>query len=1005
GVDGVPSSAPSILSGFNAKTNMGLDAAGTCLPEDTAYSYLDWVYFSTEFDDDADPLEFKDGDLLVHRLSFSSSQNALILTNSQLTGYRTDEYGLDGVDLYPGIIDVEPTNTPAPTFTFTPTIFIPTGDEGCVSAGDVFTTEASGLSSINLGAVMIYQSFLPSDNPDMLGDPIDLSVVDCSDDGKLDVWVPWTEAGASQLAAIQLSPNLCGGSAPQQVEVILKHGYECKLNAYDDAGNLVATAAASSDTSVQTLTLTSASGIRIIEIVGAEICILEICWECEIEEEPTPTYTPTEEDEGLGPDDGIRFYQVDFQYENAQWENSSWGRMEIDPQILFEKRKIRQGFLNVYSDLGWHVVNMPITEQSLNEGLVSTYLNLGLVDPNELEDINKEERDAYLREKSALLTEFSAYVAYTEQPLEKPLSGKLALFPLEEKWIWNAQGVSDQAVYILDIPPVIVQIPDFVWEFLFESHTQPQSANVECAYNQCFPMSISNSLQYLENEFGLGVPHNHVMGLKGDNSLVGQLDSYANRSVTDRRHGSGTWFTPMVNGKFKYLSDNNLNNSLIHKYQGRGWGSPPTQALPTGDYSAHGSTLQDEGAAVTFDWICEQIKSGEDVELVFSYDDAAGNATGGHAVRVFECGRILGKPYVKYLHDSNQGNDSAGLETVQVYVEDLDGDGMLNLGTQSREIRFAMAESFVGEAEPTATPTPKDCYPDLPAPELMLENIKLIDVNGQPVYEYNLDVPNWSAYPDSLFEAAPDLPPCGGNANASRTWVDIYNGETNTRIFGFCAFGSAADLNFLWFRIPSGEPLPNNVYILMTDRRCDLAYRSETIALELPTPTPTPRPSATPVVGPVMPHYDDLVVAQGFGGQTLVNIRYFNEETNAFSSIRRSFIGIPPNFLSKIGGGQGRSTYAAVGDLNCDDVEDIVNSFGPILEPSEFPNIIVARNESNRMVVGHSFVGFPTGDETLVQYNGGEVRTAVGDFTRSGQPQMAVVQGYGGNGIVRLYQY
>ncbi|MBN1859670.1 hypothetical protein JW848_10790, partial [Candidatus Bipolaricaulota bacterium] len=40
-------------------------------------------------------------------------------------------------------------------------------------------------------------------------------------------------------------------------------------------------------------------------------------------------------------------------------------------------------------------------------------------------------------------------------------------------------------------------------------------------------------------------------------------------------------------------------------------------------------------------------------------------------------------------------NDSAGLETVRVNVVDLDGDGMLNLGTTGREIRFAMSESRI----------------------------------------------------------------------------------------------------------------------------------------------------------------------------------------------------------------------------------------------------------------------------------------------------------------------
>ncbi len=45
------------------------------------------------------------------------------------------------------------------------------------------------------------------------------------------------------------------------------------------------------------------------------------------------------------------------------------------------------------------------------------------------------------------------------------------------------------------------------------------------------------------------------------------------------------------------------------------------------------------------------------------------------------------------------------------------------------------------------------------------------------------------------------------------------------------------------------------------------------------------------------------------------------------------------------------------------------------------------------------------GDESAVNYNGGEVRTAVGDFNGNGSNEIAVAQGYGGNGVIRIYTY
>jgi hypothetical protein len=90
-----------------------------------------------------------------------------------------------------------------------------------------------------------------------------------------------------------------------------------------------------------------------------------------------------------------------------------------------------------------------------------------------------------------------------------------------------------------------------------------------------------------------------------------------------------------------------------------------------------------------------------------------------------------------------------------------------------------------------------------------------------------IPVTNWNAYDDELFRQAPELPPCGANANSARTWVDIYDADTNARIYGFCAFGSAADLKSIWF-MPSS---PNGrVYIIINDRACKGSYRSNIVA-------------------------------------------------------------------------------------------------------------------------------------------------------------------------------
>lgn len=89
-----------------------------------------------------------------------------------------------------------------------------------------------------------------------------------------------------------------------------------------------------------------------------------------------------------------------------------------------------------------------------------------------------------------------------------------------------------------------------------------------------------------------------------------------------------------------------------------------------------------------------------------------------------------------------------------------------------------------------------------------------------------IPVLNWKSYSNSMFRKAPELPPCGSNTKSSRTWVDIYNAETNKRVYGFCAFDSNDDLKKIWF---SKWGMSGKVYIIINDRACKKSYRSNTV--------------------------------------------------------------------------------------------------------------------------------------------------------------------------------
>jgi hypothetical protein len=84
---------------------------------------------------------------------------------------------------------------------------------------------------------------------------------------------------------------------------------------------------------------------------------------------------------------------------------------------------------------------------------------------------------------------------------------------------------------------------------------------------------------------------------------------------------------------------------------------------------------------------------------------------------------------------------------------------------------------------------------------------------------------NYDAYPNEMFAAAPDLPPCGTNTKSSRTWVDIYD-QSGKRLYGFCALAKPADLNKIWFALEEHIVPPSWIYIELNDRKTNTKYKS-----------------------------------------------------------------------------------------------------------------------------------------------------------------------------------
>jgi hypothetical protein len=113
----------------------------------------------------------------------------------------------------------------------------------------------------------------------------------------------------------------------------------------------------------------------------------------------------------------------------------------------------------------------------------------------------------------------------------------------------------------------------------------------------------------------------------------------------------------------------------------------------------------------------------------------------------------------------------------------------------------------------------------LPNPILFMTGQEHVVINGKQMVRYNYDVFNKGEYPDELFAAAPNLPPCGTNTKAARTWVDFYD-QNGKRLNGFCALGKTADLGKIYFALEEGAIPPSWVYIELNDRQTNTKYKS-----------------------------------------------------------------------------------------------------------------------------------------------------------------------------------
>ena len=364
---------------------------------------------------------------------------------------------------------------------------------------------------------------------------------------------------------------------------------------------------------------------------------------------------------------GVDFNQIDWAYNGALEFDSQWGVVTVDTTTLGGS-----GYINVHSSTGWIVQNLPVDPSSGITSL-STYFDLGTPGP-----IPNRQLDLSVEYTVTPLTDF--LLGGAPNTFQLPATNQVAA----------AEGYGAGAATSIGLPPPAWTVPLLVGP-VGPVTWQPGHSNVQTADNQCAPMAVANSLDWLNNTYpgaNLGAIDPHVTGLGADGSLVGELEADMARPFVDRRNGTAIGATQILEGKFEYLDDNGLSNKLVTKF------FDPGKDEVVGDFiahnnTAHDQTTDDDSIADLVSWLFNEIASGEDVEL--GYFLAGG---GGHFVELTGVGFILGVPFATFVHDADQTDDTAGLETGFTPLVDRNGDGFVDFNGLGNQLSFAISESI-----------------------------------------------------------------------------------------------------------------------------------------------------------------------------------------------------------------------------------------------------------------------------------------------------------------------
>ncbi len=329
---------------------------------------------------------------------------------------------------------------------------------------------------------------------------------------------------------------------------------------------------------------------------------------------------------------GVSFAQVNFTYADAPQPYSQYGQVSLDYSVLTSG-----GYINVErynadgTPAGWVVQNMPVLSAYGLPGLSSMF-DLG---------------------SSGYQTSFSAYVDFSSTPLvdDSSLNHQLPTVYQLAQVQNNAEGSGASRTTPPGPPPVAGAIA-FATGGLISATVNTIAPSVEQDNGQCCPAALSNGLEYLKSLGVQNVKYDNVPGIFGvpNNSRVGQIDV-----IMNRMQGQGVFRQTFIVGELRYLNNTGLLNlGLMH--QGRF--DDQAGNFIQGNITRAGLTSTSAGPTPTTSFIIRQVTNGAAMEFDLSWNGTPRGA--GHCIEIIAGGYTLGVPWIAFVHDAVQGDNTKG---------------------------------------------------------------------------------------------------------------------------------------------------------------------------------------------------------------------------------------------------------------------------------------------------------------------------------------------------------